>query len=363
MWNHISIIRKIKSMLPFRIKFIFIKIIYMFQSIIYSFFNKRITPIGEKNIYFLLSTDYSNLGDHAMSYASIKFLLDTYPGYEICEVTVNDTLKVLYSLKRIIRENDIICLKGGGNIGIEYFREELIRRKIIKIFNKNTIVIFPQTAYFPDTKLGQCELEKTINIYSENKKVLLFLRDRYSYELLHNRINNCYLVPDIVFYLGDSIFKNQKKEKYSVCLRRDIEGVLSQENKEQIIHTLKEFVDDVDEFDTIKDYFIANKDREKELKNIWSKVESSKLIITDRLHGMIFAYLLKTPCIVLGTYNYKLIGQYEWIKDSNSIYFCNGDINDLYKKIKKILTLKKFDAVTGLEKHFEYMKKIMKGIQ
>ncbi len=41
----------------------------------------------------------------------------------------------------------------------------------------------------------------------------------------------------------------------------------------------------------------------------------AKLIITDRLHGMILAYLSKTPCIVLSNYNYKIKGVYEWIKE------------------------------------------------
>ena len=40
---------------------------------------------------------------------------------------------------------------------------------------------------------------------------------------------------------------------------------------------------------------------------------SSKLVITDRLHGMIFAAITGTPCIVFSNYNHKVRGTYEWI--------------------------------------------------
>ena len=40
----------------------------------------------------------------------------------------------------------------------------------------------------------------------------------------------------------------------------------------------------------------------------------AKLVITDRLHGMIFAAISETPCIVFSNYNHKVGGTYEWIK-------------------------------------------------
>jgi pyruvyl transferase EpsI len=40
----------------------------------------------------------------------------------------------------------------------------------------------------------------------------------------------------------------------------------------------------------------------------------SKLVITDRLHGMIFATITGTPCIVFGNNHHKVRESYEWIK-------------------------------------------------
>ena len=39
----------------------------------------------------------------------------------------------------------------------------------------------------------------------------------------------------------------------------------------------------------------------------------AKLIITDRLHGMIFAALAETPCIALDNLSKKVSGVYQWI--------------------------------------------------
>ena len=39
----------------------------------------------------------------------------------------------------------------------------------------------------------------------------------------------------------------------------------------------------------------------------------SELVITDRLHGMVFAALTGTPCIVFSNYNHKVKGTYDWI--------------------------------------------------
>ena len=44
--------------------------------------------------------------------------------------------------------------------------------------------------------------------------------------------------------------------------------------------------------------------------------QKSELVITDRLHGMIFCYITKTPCIVMPNNNHKILMTYE--KNSKS---------------------------------------------
>ena len=70
----------------------------------------------------------------------------------------------------------------------------------------------------------------------------------------------------------------------------------------------------------------------------------SKLVITDRLHGMIFAAITETPCIALSNYNHKVIGTYDWISYLPYISFADS-IDDAIELIPKMLRIEnaKFD--------------------
>ena len=78
-------------------------------------------------------------------------------------------------------------------------------------------------------------------------------------------------------------------------------------------------------------YMWTKQNVEKLLKNSFG---NRKLIITDRLHGMIFSAITNTPCIALANSTGKVKGVYDWIrKDNNYIYFA-----DSIDEIEKILT-------------------------
>lgn len=189
MLNHIALVRWIKKKIPFWLRILLIRVVINIQNLLYIKLHFKRVVYGEgKKIFVLLSTDYSNLGDHAMTYAQIKMLTQRYPDYDIYEVLVNDTMKCLRSIKEHCTKDDIITLKGGGNVGVQYFREELIRRKIIKYFPNNKIIMFPQTVYFPDTKFGNKEFNNTINIFNSNKNFYAFLRDKNSYDKLSRKV-------------------------------------------------------------------------------------------------------------------------------------------------------------------------------
>jgi pyruvyl transferase EpsI len=344
MWNHIKIIQKLKSIIPFSLKLIIIRLLVVGQYVFYSIFSQKIEGVNQnkKTIYVLLSTDYSNLGDHAMTYAHIKLLKENYPNAQIVEVLVSDTLKKLKFLQSIIKPSDILTLKGGGNIGLEYFREELYRRILIKKFNKNKIILFPQTVYFPDTPKGKKEFKKTMAAFKSHPKFYAFIRDEISYDIVKGHLlERVFLIPDIAMSLGNLTIERERTG-VTICLRDDKEGIYSKAQKEMIINNATKYYKKINITDTITSYPISIAQREKELYKIWDLFSGSKLIITDRLHGMIFAAITSTPCIVFGTYNHKLLGQYKWLEHLDYIKFIkcdeteiNSAINDL-KNIKNV---------------------------
>ena len=341
MLNQFAIIRWIKAILPFWLRIFIIELFVIFQKIIYIklHFN-TINYNKDKKIFLLLSTDYSNLGDIALSYAQKVFLKKYFPDYKIIEITVNETLKSLYSIKKSCSEEDIITLKGGGNVGIEYFREELIRREIIKYFPNNKIIMFPQTVYFPNTKFGNLQFRKTVEIFNSNKNFYPFFRDKKSYSIMKRHLNKCYLSPDIVLSLNlKDNYDYISESKGIICLRNDVEGIYNENDKILIKNALCHYYDSIYITDTIKTYKIPIEKREKELKDLLWKFSSAKCIITDRLHGMIFAALLGIPCIVLQNYNHKLLGQYEWLKEFKYIKYIQLNKENLIKALEEIKTL------------------------
>ena len=55
---------------------------------------------------------------------------------------------------------------------------------------------------------------------------------------------------------------------------------------------------------------------------MWKNFSSSKIVITDRLHGLIFSKITSTPCIAIDNSNNKIRETYNaWLKGNKNIYF------------------------------------------
>ena len=77
-----------------------------------------------------------------------------------------------------------------------------------------------------------------------------------------------------------------------------------------------------------------------ELQRLWEHFASSGLVITDRLHGMIFCAITNTPFIVLNNSNGKVRGVFnEWIKNNYPIAFADSK-NDLSAKRNDVISLR-----------------------
>ena len=85
--------------------------------------------------------------------------------------------------------------------------------------------------------------------------------------------------------------------------------------------------------------FCSRIDESVALSNKFTEFNRAKLVITDRLHGMIFAAITETPCVVFGSYTHKIVESYKWLKDLEYIKFCE-DINDFEEKIDEVVSAK-----------------------
>lgn len=277
--------------------------------------------------------DYDNLGDHAIGYAQRLFLnsisIDTQK-YEIIEVPLNTPV---YHISQIINPNDIILITGGGNLGTKYEFLNDLYLPIIKQFPKNKKLFFPQSYTFDPKYDTPKSIEKIKNIFSKSANNLtITARESKSYKLFKDTFpdNNVILTPDIVLSLDQN--KNKDKTNKSdiiMLMRSDSEKTLDENIEKQIINKLSsKYKIAID--DTVVPDRISHEDRLYNLNKTWTKIKENKLVITDRLHGMIFAQITGTPCIVFDNYNNKIKMTCEdWLNDMDHIRFINpNEIKD-----------------------------------
>lgn len=286
--------------------------------------------------------EYGNMGDIAISYAETEFIKDNFKQYDVLEILEDDIKGRIEEIKKIISDEDIIFGQGGGNLGDEYVSFEETRRLIINAFPNNKIILMPQTIYFSNTENGKRELEKSKQAYNNHKYLTIIAREEISDEIMKKEFNkaNVILAPDIVMYL-DKTNVNIKRSGATLFLRNDAEKILTEEDSKKINEVVSKHYTKVLYTDTHigNDIKITKDLREKMLEPKWQEARKSELVITDRLHGMIFAAITSTPCIAFGNYNHKIKSSFKWLENFNYIKYIE-DVEQLEDAVKELKNLK-----------------------
>lgn len=282
----------------------------------------------EQHIWFFLAADYGNLGDVAITKAQREYLQAKFPKAEVIETPISQTINLLYPIKKVIKPMDVVTIIGGGNMGDLYDDIEFLRQQVIKAFPNNRIISFPQTFYFSETPFGRKRLHKAVSVYSKHRSLLLLARDARSYALMKNNFlkNEIKLAPDIVLSLTYKS-KVDRKRIALLCLRDDKErGALDVSNLKSLKSYLKSNYDSIEHTDTqIDDMLVKRDGGDKHLGLLLDKFSSASLVVTDRLHGMIFAFITHTPALVFDNSNGKISSTYPWIRDCGFIHLVNGN--------------------------------------
>ena len=289
----------------------------------------------KRNIILIGTPNHGNLGDQAIAYAEKEFLKNFFHDKNIAEVCMQDFAVDIDALYYLIKSDDIIVLHGGGNCGNFYMDDEMIRRYVVLRFINNKIILFPQSVYFTDNECGRKERDISSKIYGSNKNFYLIARDAVSEEQLKNYFQNTiYRLPDVVLTLPQWKHQNDKKGVL-LCLRNDEEGILDNAQQEQIENILKVRYESVKRTDTVIEYRNESFQREYELKHLLNEIGSAELIVTDRLHGMIFSIITETPCIVMPTFNTKIISSFEELKNIANVVLAHN-VDELTDALEKV---------------------------
>jgi len=283
---------------------------------------------NRKKVIVALAADHGNLGDVAITYAQTAFLKATFPERAVIDFPAGETFSRQKTLKRICAPEDIITIAGGGNTGDMYDDIEYCRQFIIRQFPGNRIVSFPQTVDFSETSAGAGALAAAKKVYCGHGNLTLSAREEKSFD----RYKRCFpgvkvvLAPDMVFYLDESL-PRLERTGITICLRRDKEKNIDEKILDPLLDglRLKYRVGFQDTHAGKVKMSVA--ERENALRKIWAVFKRSKLVITDRLHGMIFCAITGTPCLAFDNSNGKISGVYRaWLK--GLAFICLAEANN-----------------------------------
>lgn len=322
---------------------------------------------SQKKVILTLVPDHGNVGDLALGYAQLEFFKNYFPEYTTVEVPLKDTYAVMKQLKKNVNNDDIIAITGGGDLGTLYPDVEEQRQFIIKTFPQNSIISFPQSVYFEESAWGDRALKVAKNVYKRHKKLILLAREVKSFERMKEIFphNHAYLTPDIALYLNEATDTDRNDKLVTLSIRKDKESSMSAMQKEQLIESLKSAGLKIRIQDTHLGSVASDiSQRPARMEKVFNSFRSSGLVITDRLHGMIFCAITRTPCIALNNNNGKVSGVYsKWLKNLNHIVMYDdfSDIALFEQAVKKLIgTNKKNLPAPKLEEPFTKMASIIK---
>lgn len=285
---------------------------------------EKLFAINRKPAFILFnSPDYSNLGDHAIALAERKLFHKLFPEVAFIEISCQQYIRENLLIQNVIQDEDILIISGGGYLGSLWLWLEDITKNIIQRYPENKIIIFPQTMYFENSGLGESEKKSLSSALNAHTDLTIMLRDKASYRLALELLNNSVgklLIPDIAFSLKYE--RSFDRSGGLVCIRDDKEAV--EIDEVYIGRILRKKGIEAERFTTISadDVFLDN--REGHIVELLDKVRQASIVITNRLHAMIFCAVTNTPCVAFDNLSGKVSESYHWIKRNPCIVLCKN---------------------------------------
>lgn len=293
-------------------------------------FYKSVLVAEEKKVLLIGTPTHTNIGDSAIVLAEYAFLEKCgVAKTDVVEITFEEFCKLNYSVRKILKKCSLICWHGGGNMGTIWPREEILRQKgLRKLPRSCPTFIFPQTIFYDDSQAGQREKKRSIAVYDKRSELTIAAREEISFKTMREIYPNTKIIvsPDIVLSLTTDVFcgKNAQREGILLCLRADKERALGLDDRETLENYARKTGERWEYTDMRAECSITPENRLVIIRKKMLEFATSKLVITDRLHGMVFAALTGTPCVVLANNNHKVTGTYQWIRHLPYVRFADS---------------------------------------
>ena len=323
-------------------------------------FLQSIGKLSRRTGFIIGSPNYTNLGDSAIFLAQKHFIENC--GCEAKEITSKEYYDFRKRIQWMIKTTNPIFGMGGGNMGNQWPAEEIIRKDLIHDFPQNKIVVFPQTVHFignVDSVTRESEL-----LYNSHLDLTIVAREKKSFDLMKEHYTNAtiLLTPDIVLSSSMEEFGVVPAERSGVLFvtRSDPEKAVPDTTWEILERVAIENGRVISKTDMYSSISVTKENRAELVRKKMQEFCGAELVITDRLHGMVFAALTGTPCIVFSNYNHKVKGTYDWISYLPYIRHVETS-EEAEKAIPELLALKecRFDN-TPLLPYFDKLAEVLK---
>ncbi|GLB24135.1 hypothetical protein LXJ15735_03760 [Lacrimispora xylanolytica] len=327
------------------------------KSIFHKPFEQLPSSANQPRVWIMGTPEHGNLGDQAIVYAMRKFVERSLQDIDIVEISERQLTEQIDKLRLVVLPRDIILLVGGGNLGDLYVGPERARRTIIENFPYNQMILFPQSVYYSN----KSSIKNDKSLFASNTNLVLCAREKGSFEQMKYYFpnNRTLLMPDIVLSINIEYSKS-KREGTLLLIRLDKESIINKEDLCKLRLILAEYFDKITLGDTIIRHFCN--DREKELNIKLKQVGEAALVVTDRLHGAIFAAITNTPCIILPNHYHKVEGTYEWLKRLPYMRFCKN-LEHFNTMVKELLTQSYSEVDRNLYTYeFSELYNLLKGV-
>lgn len=310
-------------------------------------FQKSVSELqdaGKRRIFLIGTPEHSNIGDAAITLGERAFIQQYFPECSVVELSGYDFDGWYSKIASYIRTDDLIFLQGGGNLGNRFLNEERIRRRVIQDFPRNRIVILPQTIYFDDSEDGREELQKTQEIYSHHPNLLILTRGMRSLKSAQEHFPQTDAMCSLDLALALKADYGFEREGILLCLRDlNDESGLTAEEYDTIVNMVGKLDADFEKTNNLNrgdsNANIYSDMRWEVVSGELKRFAKRKVVVTDRLHGLIMSMITKTPCVLISAFNQKIPEFYDLVKGSNGIFFVDQNIGQIGDAIENAMKL------------------------
>lgn len=275
------------------------------------YYLKRGFASKHQRILLLLSPEYVNFGDLAIASMERRMLAEL--DFDVLEVPCCAHELWPESVISAVRDDDILMFTGGGYMGSLWPDLQGYVERVIEACPNNVIVFAPQTVYYGDDSQSEARF---ISLLGACRKVLFLARDAgtcswlESFDLPSVSVR---LVPDAVICAGNWLYEG-KRSRLLKCFRDDHESVRQTEADAVVEKVADRLRLPVTETSTMVRHVMTPLWMRNTLLGWKLKdFQRAELVITDRLHAMVFSALSGTRVIALDNVSGKVAGAYRWL--------------------------------------------------